>query len=85
MNLDEEKRDLRGLITEAFKLLVWFIGSICFIMGLSAFVDGNVGLAVEDMGLGLVFIAIGSKDLRNKLTNFFYTFFKSLWKIVTRS
>jgi len=84
MNLEEEGRDLRGLISEAFKILVWFIGGACFIMGLSALVDGDVGRAVEDMGSGLVFIAVGSKDLRNKLTNFFYTFFTSLWKIVKR-
>ena len=54
-------------------------------VGLSELVDGNYSTAIGEMGFGLVFIAVGSKDLRNKLTNFFYNFFRSLWKTVKRS
>ena len=59
----------------------WLLGGICIVAGISALMNGKYLIAIEEMGFGLVLIAVGDKNLRKKLTNLFYSIFRgSLFK-----
>ena len=64
----------------------FIVGGICAVLGL------YVIASVQDLlsgffllGLGIVFMASSSKELREKVFEFFFSIFKGLWKILTRS
>jgi len=63
----------------------WIIGGICFIVGIIALLQGEYRSTIELMGTGLVLIAVADEDLRNKLTDLFYSIYRGLLRIVSRS
>ena len=75
-------KNLLDKILNFFNVLFWFIGALFFVVGVSEFVAGNNITAIQGMGLGLVFISVGSEEKRNNLTNFFYSLMEKIWKSI---
>jgi len=67
----------------------FIIGGICAVIGLVVLVSaktyGDILGAFFLLGLGIVFMASSSKELRKRVFEFFFSIFKGLWKLLSRS
>lgn len=64
----------------------FILGGILAVLGLYVILDTHDLLAgFFLLGLGLVFMASSSKELRKTLFDFFLSIFKGLWKLLSRS
>jgi hypothetical protein len=62
------------------------VGGILAVLGLYVILSSHDLLAgFFLLGLGIVFMASASKELREKVFDFFFSIFRGLWKILSRS
>jgi len=62
------------------------VGGICAVLGLYVIVASRDLLSgFFLLGLGIVFMASSSKEFREQVFDFFFSIFKGLWKLLSRS
>lgn len=63
-----------------------FIGGVFAVLGLYVIIDTHDLLAgFFPLGLDIVFMASSSKELRKQVFDFFFSIWKGLWKLLSRS
>ena len=64
----------------------FIVGGILAVLGLYVILDTRDLLAgFFLLGLGIVFMASSSKEFRKQVFDFFFSIFKGLWKLLSRS
>jgi len=65
---------------------VFIVGGILAVLGLYVILSSHDLLSgFVLLGLGIVFMASSSKELRKRVFEFFFSIFKDLWKILSHS
>jgi len=73
------------LIIKLVKILVWIIGALFCVVGLSEIAIGNHQSGIVGIGIGIVLIAARTEAERQNLTKFFKSILGKIWKSVLRT